>query len=223
MTIVERRPGSSPAWSRSSASSCAPRSSPTASGAPGAKAVRVSGRRPTAPVTADPRDGQSRHRRRVARRRRPAPQHRRPRPRDRRARTREAVTSTTTCAPTGVTDGWLYAVGDVNGRNLLTHMGKYQARIAADVILERADDRGLGRPPAPCPAWCSPIPRSRRRADRAEARRPASTPGRELPRRQRRRGDGARRGRHRHRQLVVDEHAPGGRRRHVHRTATSAR
>ena len=30
---------------------------------------------------------------------------------------------------------WLYAVGDVNGRALLTHMGKYQARIAADTIL----------------------------------------------------------------------------------------
>jgi dihydrolipoamide dehydrogenase len=30
---------------------------------------------------------------------------------------------------------WLYAVGDVNGRVLLTHMGKYQARIAADHIL----------------------------------------------------------------------------------------
>lgn len=30
---------------------------------------------------------------------------------------------------------WLYAVGDVNGRALLTHMGKYQARICADVIL----------------------------------------------------------------------------------------
>jgi pyruvate/2-oxoglutarate dehydrogenase complex dihydrolipoamide dehydrogenase (E3) component len=32
---------------------------------------------------------------------------------------------------------WLYAVGDVNGRALLTHMGKYQARVAADVILGR--------------------------------------------------------------------------------------
>lgn len=32
---------------------------------------------------------------------------------------------------------WLYAVGDCNGRALLTHMGKYQARIAADVILGR--------------------------------------------------------------------------------------
>jgi pyruvate/2-oxoglutarate dehydrogenase complex dihydrolipoamide dehydrogenase (E3) component len=30
---------------------------------------------------------------------------------------------------------WLFAIGDVNGRALLTHMGKYQARIAADVIL----------------------------------------------------------------------------------------
>ncbi len=30
---------------------------------------------------------------------------------------------------------WLYAVGDVNGRALLTHMGKYQARICADHVL----------------------------------------------------------------------------------------
>ena len=35
----------------------------------------------------------------------------------------------------GVDGGWLYAVGDCNGRALLTHMGKYQARLAADVIL----------------------------------------------------------------------------------------
>jgi len=34
-------------------------------------------------------------------------------------------------------DGWLYAVGDCNGRALLTHMGKYQARLCADVILGR--------------------------------------------------------------------------------------
>ncbi|MFI6814755.1 dihydrolipoyl dehydrogenase family protein [Nonomuraea sp. NPDC050328] len=33
---------------------------------------------------------------------------------------------------------WLYAVGDVNGRNLLTHMGKYQARICGDAIVARA-------------------------------------------------------------------------------------
>ena len=38
----------------------------------------------------------------------------------------------------GVAGGWLYAVGDCNGRALLTHMGKYQARIAGDVIAGRA-------------------------------------------------------------------------------------
>jgi pyruvate/2-oxoglutarate dehydrogenase complex dihydrolipoamide dehydrogenase (E3) component len=32
---------------------------------------------------------------------------------------------------------WLYAIGDVNGRALLTHAGKYQARIASDVIINR--------------------------------------------------------------------------------------
>jgi pyruvate/2-oxoglutarate dehydrogenase complex dihydrolipoamide dehydrogenase (E3) component len=35
----------------------------------------------------------------------------------------------------GVAGDWLYAVGDVNGRALLTHVGKYQARAAADTIL----------------------------------------------------------------------------------------
>jgi len=30
---------------------------------------------------------------------------------------------------------WLYAIGDINGRSLLTHMGKYHARIAASHIL----------------------------------------------------------------------------------------
>jgi dihydrolipoamide dehydrogenase len=29
---------------------------------------------------------------------------------------------------------WLYAIGDVNGRSLLTHMGKYQARVASLAI-----------------------------------------------------------------------------------------
>ncbi|WP_054816117.1 dihydrolipoyl dehydrogenase family protein [Nocardia arizonensis] len=41
----------------------------------------------------------------------------------------------------GVDGAWLYAVGDVNHRALLTHMGKYQARICGDVIAARA--RGL--------------------------------------------------------------------------------
>ncbi|MCK1794698.1 NAD(P)/FAD-dependent oxidoreductase [Streptomyces sp. XM4193] len=37
-----------------------------------------------------------------------------------------------------VSGGWLYAVGDVNHRALLTHQGKYQARIAAAAIVARA-------------------------------------------------------------------------------------
>ena len=39
-------------------------------------------------------------------------------------------------------DGWLYALGDVNGRSLLTHIGKYQARVAAAVI--SGDERAAG-------------------------------------------------------------------------------
>ncbi len=42
----------------------------------------------------------------------------------------------------GVDGGWLYAVGDVNGLAPLTHMGKYQARVAGDVILGK-DARDL--------------------------------------------------------------------------------
>jgi dihydrolipoamide dehydrogenase len=47
-----------------------------------------------------------------------------------------------------VPGGWLYAVGDVNHRNLLTHMGKYQARACGDAIVARS--RGeLDGPPLP--------------------------------------------------------------------------
>jgi pyruvate/2-oxoglutarate dehydrogenase complex dihydrolipoamide dehydrogenase (E3) component len=50
----------------------------------------------------------------------------------------------------GVESDWLYAIGDVNGRAPLTHMGKYHARIAVDAILGRgasaiADHRALPR------------------------------------------------------------------------------
>ncbi|HEX6688875.1 MAG TPA: NAD(P)/FAD-dependent oxidoreductase [Solirubrobacterales bacterium] len=44
---------------------------------------------------------------------------------------------------------WLYAVGDVNGRSLFTHMGKYQAWVAAENMLGReveAIAEGLGSP-----------------------------------------------------------------------------
>jgi dihydrolipoamide dehydrogenase len=41
---------------------------------------------------------------------------------------------------------WLYVIGDANGRALLTHMGKYQARLAADHILGRpVVDRSCGQ------------------------------------------------------------------------------
>ena len=42
---------------------------------------------------------------------------------------------------------WLYAVGDVNGRALLTHQGKYQARAAGDVIVARATDAAVDDAP----------------------------------------------------------------------------
>ena len=42
---------------------------------------------------------------------------------------------------TGVEGGWLYAAGDVNHLALLTHMGKYQARVCGDAIAARARDR----------------------------------------------------------------------------------
>jgi pyruvate/2-oxoglutarate dehydrogenase complex dihydrolipoamide dehydrogenase (E3) component len=44
---------------------------------------------------------------------------------------------------------WLYAVGDVNGRALFTHMGKYQAWVAAENLLGREVDavaEGIGSP-----------------------------------------------------------------------------
>ncbi|HVW82255.1 MAG TPA: NAD(P)/FAD-dependent oxidoreductase [Mycobacteriales bacterium] len=39
----------------------------------------------------------------------------------------------------GVDGEWLYAVGDIAGRAQLTHMGKYQARVAGDVLAARAN------------------------------------------------------------------------------------
>ena len=49
----------------------------------------------------------------------------------------------------GVEGGWLYAAGDVNGRALLTHQGKYQARACGQVIAARARGNGDADPPAP--------------------------------------------------------------------------
>jgi pyruvate/2-oxoglutarate dehydrogenase complex dihydrolipoamide dehydrogenase (E3) component len=50
---------------------------------------------------------------------------------------------------TGADGGWLYAAGDVTHRALLTHMGKYQARVCGDVIAARA----AGKPEVEDRAW----------------------------------------------------------------------
>jgi dihydrolipoamide dehydrogenase len=46
----------------------------------------------------------------------------------------------------GVDGEWLYAVGDLTGRALLTHMGKYQARICGSVLAARAQGRPVDGP-----------------------------------------------------------------------------
>ena len=47
------------------------------------------------------------------------------------------------CQVRALDEGWLYAVGDVNHRALLTHQGKYQARIVGNAISARAGGRAL--------------------------------------------------------------------------------
>ncbi len=53
---------------------------------------------------------------------------------------------------------WLYAVGDVNGRALFTHMGKYQARVAADHVLgkDTAEQHGADGPLSPRVVFSDP-------------------------------------------------------------------
>jgi len=52
-----------------------------------------------------------------------------------------------TCMVRAIEDGWLYALGDINRHALLTHQGKYQARIAGTAIAARA----AGQPVDPSP------------------------------------------------------------------------
>src|SRR4051794_23886258 len=40
-----------------------------------------------------------------------------------------------------VEEGWLFAAGDVTGRTATTHQGKYDARVAGDVVADRFDPR----------------------------------------------------------------------------------
>ncbi|MFJ9821915.1 dihydrolipoyl dehydrogenase family protein [Streptomyces sp. NPDC101151] len=53
----------------------------------------------------------------------------------------------TTCLVRGVDGDWLYALGDVNHRALLTHQGKYQGRTAGDAIAARAAGHPLDDAP----------------------------------------------------------------------------
>jgi pyruvate/2-oxoglutarate dehydrogenase complex dihydrolipoamide dehydrogenase (E3) component len=52
-----------------------------------------------------------------------------------------------TCRVEAVEGGWLYAAGDANHRALLTHEGKYQARIAGAAIAARAAGQPLDTAP----------------------------------------------------------------------------
>ena len=52
-----------------------------------------------------------------------------------------------TCRVRAVDNGWLYAAGDANHRALLTHEGKYQARIAGAAIAARATGQPLDTAP----------------------------------------------------------------------------
>lgn len=51
------------------------------------------------------------------------------------------------CRVTGVEDNWLYALGDVNRRALLTHQGKYQARVVGAAITASAAGEPLDTTP----------------------------------------------------------------------------
>ena len=58
-----------------------------------------------------------------------------------------AVPVDDTLSVPAVPGAWLYAIGDVNGRALFTHMGKYHARVAVDAVIGRQvsdlADRGM--------------------------------------------------------------------------------
>ena len=58
-----------------------------------------------------------------------------------------------TCRVKSITAGWLYAAGDVNHRALLTHMGKYQARVCGDAIAARAKGELSESPKPPLKPW----------------------------------------------------------------------
>ena len=107
-----------------------------------------------------------------------------------------------TCMVRALTDGWLYALGDVNHHALLTHQGKYQARIAGRG--DRRPRRRAAHRPSPVGPACrhrrlsrgasGVLLRSLGRSGRAY-RRPGGARRAPHPRRRRRpRPSGSRRG-----------------------------
>ncbi len=110
---------------------------------------------------------------------------------------------------------WLYAIGDVNGRALLTHMGKYQGRICADHVLGKdveatADRYGVPQviftePQVACGRQDARRGRGGRHRRPRRRRRDLGHRGRELLRTERPRDDADRRrrgpARHRRRHL----------------------
>jgi dihydrolipoamide dehydrogenase len=56
----------------------------------------------------------------------------------------------------GVPGGWLYAIGDCNGRAPLTHMGKYHGRVASDVILGKDTTDVVGQAMVPRVTFTDP-------------------------------------------------------------------
>lgn len=86
----------------------------------------------------------------------------------------------------GVDGGWLYAVGDCNGRALLTHMGKYHGRLCADVILGKeasdiASDRVVPRVTFTDPQVCAVGLTERRARDEGLDVRSVSYPTGDVP------------------------------------------
>jgi len=111
---------------------------------------------------------------------------------------------------------WLYAVGDVNERALLTHAGKYQAWVACEQILGRDARASWDGPLSPRELHRAP---GRRRRSHAEGR-PRGRSGRGGGRPGARRGGGGelRRSRsRRHRPPCARPWGPRARGRHVHR------
>jgi pyruvate/2-oxoglutarate dehydrogenase complex dihydrolipoamide dehydrogenase (E3) component len=53
-------------------------------------------------------------------------------------------------------DDWLYAIGDVNGRALVTHAGKYQAAVAAGAIMNRESTADWDGPLTPQVVFTEP-------------------------------------------------------------------